>query len=278
MRYKTMVIFLLSGLMLFGCAPKDEKANGLETAADGQRADERAGQASQSSLKDMWAQFYENMPQDRNMEDDLRNSEFISELKKFLSEETSFDIGKEELYGVTGINDVDVLESSCGGDHEARVIYVGADLYNKAVTDVSVRNKYVFLQMTDGEGHYFKTVSDGDFAFPKDLLFFEAGGKYYAVIISEYCSVYPVGVLLQAYTLEDGEIATAGLFGEYACQGIKSREENGGILFETDYEDGASFGDIPRLLVSSEDEAIILESGSNTLVLRFDGEKYVSEQ
>lgn len=265
MKYKIFAVLALCVLLFCGCAESGDEAPPEDMSASG------------GSLEELWTDFKENMPQDRNVEDDFRNSDFISELKAVLAERDSFDMTAEELYDMTGINDVSVTEASSGG-MLARVIYVGADLYNKAVTDVSVRNKYMFLQMTDGTGYYFKTVNDGDFAFPQDILLLEGGGKYYAVIISKYCAVYPEGVLIQAYTVENGNIVPVGIFGEYGPQGIKTQSRSDGILFETSYEEGSSFGEISRLTVYSEaDGKITMVSGENTFVMNFDGEKYTSD-
>lgn len=241
------------------------------------------------TLSSLWTDFYENMPQDRNVEDDFRNSQFMEELKKYLSDDEAFDITGPELSEICGINDVFIMEKT-SGEWKARVIYVGADLYNKSVTDVNVRNKYVFLQMTDGKQRYFTTISDGDFVYPQSLLLFEYEGEPSAVIISKYCAAYPDGILMEAYTIGDSSdssidgghaegssIVMADMFGEYVVEGVSAEKMAAGVLFESSYEAGTSFGDILKLDAYMDEETndIYLISGENTITFKFYDGKYI---
>ena len=141
MKYKRIVLALTALCFLCGCSAADEK--------DEETAETAAETSEHESLSDRWENFRGNMPNDKNMEDDLRDSDYISELKRFMSSDEGFSVKYEELSKATGINDNELIERTNGG-WTARVVYFGPDIINMAVTDVSVANKYVFLQMTNG--------------------------------------------------------------------------------------------------------------------------------
>lgn len=269
MRYKRIVLLLIVVVLLCGCgSPEKEGINVNETV-----------DSFDKSLSELWTDFHENMTQDKNPEDDFRNSGFIAELKNYLSGKEAFEISEESLSDKIGITDVSIIEKSCN-DWNARLIYVGADLYNKAVTDVSVKNKYVFLQISNGSEYYFKTVCDGDFAYPQDMIFFDYSGRYFAVIMSKYCSAYPEGILIESYTFDENGITPSNLFETYELEGISENAKEAGILFESSYEAGTSFGDIVKIsgYADAETNNITLASGENKFTLRFNGEKYVLDR
>ena len=268
MKYKRIVLALTALCFLCGCSAADEK--------DEETAETAAETSEPESLSDRWENFRGNMPNDKNMEDDLRDSDYISELKRFMSSDEGFSVKYEELSKATGINDNELIERTNGG-WTARVIYFGPDIINMAVTDASVANKYVFLQMTNGVEKYFMTACDGGYEFPVDLLLFNDNGLPTAVVVSRYATSYPEGAILEAYTIVNGEIETTEIFGEYSPEGIKTEKFGGGVLFESGYEDGTAVGDIQRLGVSVDQNSgdIILSHGENTFIFSFDGEKYI---
>jgi hypothetical protein len=269
MRYKMILLLLISAVLFSGCTSSTEDDEETGVTVD----------STDESLEGLWTEFHENMPDDRNMEDDFRNSWFISELKNYLSGSEGFEISEQGLRDKTGINDISIIEKECGS-WKARTIFLGADLYNKAVTDVSVKNKYVFLQMSNGEENYFKTVYDGDFVYPQDMLLFENNGRCFAVIISKYCAAYPEGVLFAGYTVSEGSIVSADLFDMYELEGVSVSEKDGGVLFESSYEEGTSFGDISRLNVYADNETngITLVLGEDNIYFGFNGEKYIADR
>ena len=127
MRYKMILLLLISAVLFSGCTSSTEDDEETGVTVD----------STDESLEGLWTEFHENMPDDRNMEDDFRNSRFISELKNYLSGSEGFEISEQGLRDKTGINDISIIERECG-NWKARTIFLGADLYNKAVTDVSV--------------------------------------------------------------------------------------------------------------------------------------------
>ena len=92
MRYKMILLLLISAVLFIGCTSSTEDDE--ETGVTMDSTDE--------SLEGLWTEFHENMPDDRNMEDDFRNSRFISELKNYLSGNEGFEISEQGLRDKTG--------------------------------------------------------------------------------------------------------------------------------------------------------------------------------
>lgn len=73
---------------------------------------------------------------------------------------------------------------------------------------------------------------------------------------------------------------SADLFDMYEIEGVSVSEKDGGVLFESSYEEGTSFGDISRLNVYADNETngITLVLGEDNIYFGFNGEKYIADR
>lgn len=131
MRTKIIILAAVSAVMFLGCS-KTEK-NSEETYKEENISDK-------TDLNNLWFDFKSDMPEDRNVEEDFKNSEFMTEFDKFLHTRDSVDYSETEMENLIGQGDLDFFEASEGG-WNVRIIGYNADLQNKAVTDSRVRNK-----------------------------------------------------------------------------------------------------------------------------------------
>lgn len=263
MKIKRTAILFLCVTICTACAKKTEIKYEMsgETVNDG-------------SLKGLWTDFIENMPDDRNAEEDFRESEFMSELKGFLADEKSMELSADELKELTGIEDIMLLEAENDGRY-ARIVYLGADLYNSSVYEVTVRNKYVFMQYMDTCGYAFKTIYDGDFFYPMDFKLID--GR--AIILSSYGAYYPSPAAIGVWRTENGKIDDADAFEEYSADGWVFTKGGQTIRIVKEYPDGLNYGEIDKTICSLDDDGSAeLSAGDDRLTLKFDGYKYILKE
>ena len=74
-----LVLFLIISAVLCGCSQADNISSGTNTEEE----------AADNSLEGLWLDFKQNMPQDRNAEEDFKSSDFIAEFKKYLNKKES---------------------------------------------------------------------------------------------------------------------------------------------------------------------------------------------
>ncbi len=124
------------------------------------------------NLYNTWIDFKENINQNKNPENDFKNSEFIKTLKEYFSSRESLEVSIEELCFLINQRGFDYIEKNCtvnNKNYTVRVICYSANLDVKAVTDLPVKNKWVFVQIWNDE--YFKgyTVLEGGYKFLNDF-------------------------------------------------------------------------------------------------------------
>lgn len=124
------------------------------------------------NLYNTWIDFKENVNQNKNPENDFKNSEFIKTLKEYFSNRESLEVSIEELCFLINQRGFDYIEKTCtvnNKNYTVRVICYSANLDVKAVTDLPVKNKWVFVQIWNNE--YFKgyTVLEGGYKFLNDF-------------------------------------------------------------------------------------------------------------
>ncbi|OUQ59620.1 hypothetical protein B5E58_04070 [Tyzzerella sp. An114] len=118
------------------------------------------------NLYNTWIDFKENINQNKNPENDFKNSEFIKTLKEYFSSRESLEVSIEELCFLINQRGFDYIEKNCtvnNKNYTVRVICYSANLDVQAVTDLPVKNKWVFVQIWNDE--YFKgyTVSESGY-------------------------------------------------------------------------------------------------------------------
>lgn len=124
------------------------------------------------NLYNTWIDFKENINQNKNPENDFKNSEFIKTLKEYFSSRESLEVSIEELCFLINQRGFDYIEKNCtvnNKNYTVRVICYSANLDVQAVTDLPVKNKWVFVQIWNDE--YFKgyTVLEGGYKFLNDF-------------------------------------------------------------------------------------------------------------
>ena len=118
------------------------------------------------NLYNTWIDFKENINQNKNPENDFKNSEFIKTVKEYFSSRESLEVSIEELCFLINQRGFDYIEKNCtvnNKNYTVRVICYSANLDVQAVTDLPVKNKWVFVQIWNDE--YFKgyTVSESGY-------------------------------------------------------------------------------------------------------------------
>lgn len=124
------------------------------------------------NLYNTWIDFKENINQNKNPENDFKNSEFIKTLKEYFSSRESLEVSIEELCFLINQRGFDYIEKNCtvnNKNYTVRVICYSANLDVQAVTDLPVKNKWVFVQIWNDE--YFKgyIVSESGYKFLNDF-------------------------------------------------------------------------------------------------------------
>ncbi len=242
--------------------------------ACGRSAETEREMEAETGLSGLWTDFKTNMPKDRNVEDNFRESDFIAGFKAALSDADSMDLSEDELKELSGINGIMILESKTE-EGEIRLVYLVADLYNSSVYEVVVKNKYVFMQYRDKDGFAFETLYDGDLYYPLDIKTPEG----FAVVISSYGAYYPSPAAIGVWQVGDGEIEDADAFGEYSADGWEFTRDGQTLRIEKEYADGLSYEELQKnVCVLNDDGSVELVSGDEGLALEFDGNKYVLEE
>lgn len=132
------------------------------------------------NLYNTWIDFKENINQNKNPENDFKNSEFIKTLKEYFSSRESLEVSIEELCFLINQRGFDYIEKNCtvnNKNYTVRVICYSANLDVQAVTDLPVKNKWVFVQIWNDE--YFKgyTVSESGYNILNDFNINVVGDK-----------------------------------------------------------------------------------------------------
>lgn len=264
MRIKLALLLMLSAV-LCGCGQVNNTSLEIHTEA----------KSNGNSLEGLWMDFKENMPQDRNAEDDFRNSDFTGELKKYLDTKDSVKLSEQELKDMLGQTDIHLFDGSAGG-YSIRLICYNADLYNKAVTDAPVKNKYTFLQIYSDNEFYFKTLYDGDYYYTSDFIVFESDNDIFITAVSEYCMQFPNLIEIKTWKFSNGSIAEANVFDSYNSEGWSIEGGPSSIRLGRLYRQGASFAEISGVsyIVDRNKNEVKFISGDETLRLSFDGKRY----
>ena len=260
-----LVLFLIISAVLCGCSQADDITSGTNTEA----------KAADNSLEGLWLDFKKNMPQDRNAEEDFKSSDFITEFKKYLSTKDSTKLSEQEIKDMLGQTDIRFLSGDVGG-YSIRLICYNADLYNKAVTDAPVKNKYTFLQVYNDDEFYFKTLYDGDYYYTADFILFESGNDIFITAVSEYCMQFPNLIEIKTWKLSNGSILEADIFDSYNLEGWSIEGGTSSIRLGRLYRQGASFAEIPGVsyIADRDKNEVKFISGDESFTLAFDGKIY----
>lgn len=228
-----------------------------------------------AELSDRWQEYKENMPEDKNAEDDFRQSEYMEEVKAFLSDSESMTLDEAQLKEKLGADDLRVLEKTVG-EATLRLICVDFDIFNNAVIEVQIKNKYTFMQYSDGTSFYFSIIDNGSYLYPEAVNVFERNGGLCAVIVSENTEYHSAPVNVRAWEIKDG-IAEANIFADFNAEGWNIESSGGSIYVGIKQTDGAAFEDIKRTFcdIDEENNKLVFTAGDESFTLTYDGSEYI---
>lgn len=255
----------MAALFLSGCGQKENIEEPLEKENIFVPA---------SGLEQLWLDFKENMPEDRNVEEDFKNSEFMAEFSNFLNTRDSVEYSEIEMENEIGQGDLDFYETESGG-WNIRVIGYNADLQNKAVTDVRVKNKYVFLQCWNETEFFCKDIFYCDYYYPMAVETAVKENSVLITVISDFSMLHPNPVNLSVWEADGTGINEYNAFETYENEGWKFTYESNMLNIEKLYDEGASFAEINGVSFIAEDGNITILSGDDRFDLEFNGEKYI---
>lgn len=265
MRTKIIILAAVSAVMFLGCS-KTEK-NSEETYKEENISDK-------TDLNNLWFDFKSDMPEDRNVEEDFKNSEFMTEFDKFLHTRDSVDYSETEMENLIGQGDLDFFEASEGG-WNVRIIGYNADLQNKAVTDSRVRNKYVFLQCWNEANFFCEDIFYYDCYYPMAAYTEQNENGVIITVVSEYAMVHPNPMNLSTWNVNEKGIKQYEAFSEYKQDGWNFTQHENMLDIEKLYDEGSTFGEINGVSFFIENGEIIFLSGDEKITFVFDGGKYI---
>lgn len=265
MRTKIIILAAVSAVMFLGCS-KTEK-NSEETYKEENISDK-------TDLNNLWFDFKSDMPEDRNVEEDFKNSEFMTEFDKFLHTRDSVDYSETEMENLIGQGDLDFFDASEGG-WNVRIIGYNADLQNKAVTDSRVRNKYVFLQCWNETNFFCEDIFYYDYYYPMAVYTEQNENGVIITVVSEYAMVHPNPMNLSTWNVNEKGIKQYEAFSEYKQDGWNFTQHENMLDIEKLYDEGSTFGEINGVSFFIENGEIIFLSGDEKITFVFDGGKYI---
>ena len=265
MRTKIIILAAVSAVMFLGCS-KTEK-NSEETYKEENISDK-------TDLNKLWFDFKSDMPEDRNVEEDFKNSEFMTEFDKFLHTRDSVDYSETEMENLIGQGDLDFFDASEGG-WNVRIIGYNADLQNKAVTDSRVRNKYVFLQCWNETNFFYEDIFYYDCYYPMAVYTEQNENGVIITVVSEYAMVHPNPMNLSTWNVNEKGIKQYEAFSEYKQDRWNFTQHENMLDIEKLYDEGSTFGEINGVSFFIENGEIIFLSGDEKITFVFDGGKYI---
>jgi hypothetical protein len=171
------------------------------------------------NLRALWKIFDQVRRGDRDPTNDFKNSQYLLELKTFLSKRESLALSARQLGVLLDQEDyysVDKMMTVGDRTVHMRVIGYNLNFYEQVMTDIpGIKNKWIFIQCWDEEAFYFSTLSDGDIHYFMDFMPLEINHKLHILITGEVSLYYPYPSFVWAFSLEEKGFYPSEIFDSY---------------------------------------------------------------
>ena len=168
------------------------------------------------SLRSLWKAFDEARDIGVDPTNHLKNSKYLLELKRFLSQRESLDLSAGKLGYLLDQSDYSAVDKTMtvgGKEFHIRVIGYNVNFYEQVLTDIpSVKNKWIFVQCWNEDEFYFKTLSDGDIMYFTDFMPLQINNKLYIIVAGNACAYGPYPSFIWAWGLEKGSFYPSDVF------------------------------------------------------------------